>query len=511
MSGEKRSVSRVTSPISRGLFSSASLVGIHVPIEVRLDGVGAVLGEVEGGERLFQDLALHLFAGLGVDQSDALQELVVGLDRTDPLPCFALGDVAVAGRAVVAGTAVGAEAIDRRLDEGGAAILTRALDRFLGCFVYREHVGAVDEYARHAVRRCPFPDHAPGMLPRRQRRLHGVVVVLAEIDHRQLPERSEVQAFGRDPFFDAGFAEKYHANALELPHPRRERRPCRDGDRPADDRRRARHAHFLVDEVHRAAARSGTTVDAAEHLGKHGLEVATLREVVAVGAVAAIEKVGVGERGTASDRGRFLPDHEVDRGLHLVLVVALLDLLLDDPDAQHRAKQAQQELAVVVADSTCPVLVPRPRILESDTHLKLQSPVTIKALRVAYMLLVLVIVRLPFTAPKGRSAGRARPGCPSSRSGTEHGPGATASPAPPSGAPAARRGERSRRRRRPEACRRWHPYCAPIRRWHRYRKWTPCRIAGAYTSSPGATAARTPRSGQCSTAAPRRPGPPVPA
>src|SRR6266568_3209145 len=88
MSGEKRSVSRVTSPISRGLFSSASLVGIHVPIEVRLDGVGAVLGEVEGGERLFQDLALHLFAGLGVDQSDALQELVVGLDRTDPLPCL---------------------------------------------------------------------------------------------------------------------------------------------------------------------------------------------------------------------------------------------------------------------------------------------------------------------------------------------------------------------------------------------------------------------------------------
>src|SRR6266446_806957 len=151
MSGERRSASRASFPISWYLLFSASSVGIHVAVEIGFHRVWAVHGVVEGGERLVQDLALHLFSGLGIDQSGALQELVVGLDRAESLPRFALGDVAVARLAVVASAAVRAEAIELGFDEGRSAARARARDGFPRRLVHRQHVGAVNENGRHAV------------------------------------------------------------------------------------------------------------------------------------------------------------------------------------------------------------------------------------------------------------------------------------------------------------------------------------------------------------------------
>ncbi len=112
-----------------------------------------------------------------------------------------------------------------------------------------------------------------------------------------------------------------------------------DADRhgASDYRRRAGHPDALVDQVHRAAARSGAAVHAAVHLAQHGLQVAALREIGAVRAVARVDEIRSRQRRAAADRGRFLADHQVDRRLHLILVVAALDLFLDAADAQHRS------------------------------------------------------------------------------------------------------------------------------------------------------------------------------
>jgi len=51
----------------------------------------------------------------------------------------------------------------------------------------------------------------------------------------------------------------------------------------------------------------------------------------------------------------------MNRGFHLILLVALLDLLLDDPDAQHGSVEEEQKFTVVPADPGDPVLVAVPR------------------------------------------------------------------------------------------------------------------------------------------------------
>ena len=69
-------------------------------------------------------------------------------------------------------------------------------------------------------------------------------------------------------------------------HLRGERRTGGDRNGAADDRGGAGHADALVDEVHRAAARSDAAVDAAVHLAQHRPQVAALGEIGAVRAMA---------------------------------------------------------------------------------------------------------------------------------------------------------------------------------------------------------------------------------
>ena len=86
---------------------------------------------VERGEHLVLDLAFHLLAGVFVNHTCVPQKLVIGLDWAERFPCFPLRDVAVTGFAVVSGAAMGAEAVDRCLDEGRSAAFTRALDAWV--------------------------------------------------------------------------------------------------------------------------------------------------------------------------------------------------------------------------------------------------------------------------------------------------------------------------------------------------------------------------------------------
>ena len=172
-------------------------------------------------------------------------------------------------------------------------------------------------------------------LARRQRRLHRVEIVLAEEDDRHLLERGEIQALGTDALFRRRIPEEDDDHAVLAFHPRGQPRADRYGHRSADNRRGPGHADALVDQVHRAAARRGAPVHAAVHLAQHRLQVAAFREVGAMGAVARVDEIRTGQRRAASDCRRFLADDQMDRRLHLILVVAPFDLFLDAADAEH--------------------------------------------------------------------------------------------------------------------------------------------------------------------------------
>ncbi len=235
-----------------------------------------------------------------------------------------------------------AKPVHARLDERRAAAGARSCDRRLHRILDRQHVRAVHFDGRHLVGGRPLVDDAGRRLSRRQRRLHGVEVVLAEEDHRHLLERGEVQALGGDALFGRRVAEEHDDDSLLAFQLRGKRRADGDRNGAADDRRCPRHPDALVDQVHRAASRSGAPVHAAVHLAQHRFQIAALGQIGAVRAVARVDEIGGRERRAASDGGRFLADHQVNRRLHLVLVIAAFDLFLDAPDAEHRAVEPGQ-------------------------------------------------------------------------------------------------------------------------------------------------------------------------
>ena len=69
--------------------------------------------------------------------------------------------------------------------------------------------------------------------------------------------------------FGGGVAEEDHDDAILTLHPGGQRRACGDRHGAADDRGGAGHADGLIDQVHRTAARSGASVDAAVHFAQH--------------------------------------------------------------------------------------------------------------------------------------------------------------------------------------------------------------------------------------------------
>ena len=77
------------------------------------------------------------------------------------------------------------------------------------------------------------------------------------------------------------------------------------------------------------------------------LQVATLGQIGAVGAMAGVDEIRYPQSGAAANRGGFLTDHQVDRCLHLILAIAPLDLLFDAADPQHVAEELRVELGRV--------------------------------------------------------------------------------------------------------------------------------------------------------------------
>jgi hypothetical protein len=237
---------------------------------------------------------------------------------------------------------MGAEPIDTRLDERRSAAGARVRRRLRDGVAHGEHVHAIDQAGAYFMRGSPSMQLPAGWLTGFERRLHGIEVVLAEEQNRDVFQSREVQALRGHALFSRGVSEKRDDHTIFAFHPRRERRADGDRDGAADDGRRAGDAGGLVDEVHRAAARADAAVDAAMHLAEHRLEIAPLGEIRPMRAMAGVDEIGRAQRRATANRRRLLPDDQVDRRLHLIFVIAPLDGLFDPADSQHRAVDAAQ-------------------------------------------------------------------------------------------------------------------------------------------------------------------------
>ena len=240
------------------------------------------------------------------------------------------------GRAVLARVAhrVAAEAVGAHLDQRRLAVRARALDGLGEAIAHLEDVLDEEAVARHAVAerllRHVLDAHRP-----RERRAHRVLVVLADEDDGQLPERGQAHALVEVADADGALAEEDDGDPVLAAVLRREGGAGRDRDVAADDAVAAEHVVLLVEEVHRAAEAPRAAGDLAEELGHGGARAHPARERHAVIAVGR-EQVVVGpERGGGADRDRLLPDVEVEEAADLALRVGARRLFLEAADGGH--------------------------------------------------------------------------------------------------------------------------------------------------------------------------------
>ena len=154
------------------------------------------------------------------------------VDRVALLPLLDLGLVPVPVRVV---HRVGAEPVGAQLQEVRAAAAADRLRGVPGGLLDREHVHPVHRPGGHAVAGGPHRQVGLRLRPV-ERRAHGVQVVLAAEQHRQLPQRGQVQALVELALGDRAVAEEAGRDPGLAAHLVGERDTDRQRQPAADDR-----------------------------------------------------------------------------------------------------------------------------------------------------------------------------------------------------------------------------------------------------------------------------------
>src|SRR2546423_1297120 len=275
--GSRRSSSRNAS------LTACPSVSSRVPTASSVDMVRHLARVGEGRvQRVFDGVG-----DLGLDAlADALELGVVAEPRREQRDRVALARPAlllflrpVVGAVDVADV-MALVAVGAALEEVRSLAAPRPRDRALGRLVDGEHVLAVDLLRRDPERLRPRGDRAGGDVL--VARVLVVEVVLADVDHGQLPERGHVHHLVEEPLAERALAEETDRDAVGAERLRREARARGDPRRAADDRIRSEVAVRVVGDVHRAALALAVALLAPEKLAVHQPHVGALGDAVDV-------------------------------------------------------------------------------------------------------------------------------------------------------------------------------------------------------------------------------------
>ncbi len=233
------------------------------------------------------------------------------------------------------------EAFQKRRSAAAPGLGEKASERL----AHRHDVVPVDRLALEAERGDDVA-HALDVRVGRARGELGEAVVLADEDHRQPPERREVDRLDEDPALDRAVAEEDDGDRVVAELSRRQRASERERDVAADDARRTEEAVLDVHEVHRASEPSAETAVATHQLRQHPLGRRALRERVSVRAVAGVDGVVRPQLPADPDRHALLADAQMHQPVHVVGPRERADPLLEDADPPHPKEQLEAEGAV---------------------------------------------------------------------------------------------------------------------------------------------------------------------
>src|SRR5712692_2541313 len=251
-------------------------------------------------------------------------------------------------RAVVApvdvADVVAVEAISVAVQEGRSLARARARDSLSRGEAHLPRVLSIHVHHRDAERRGTRADLTRDGLA--GGRVFVVEVVLADVDHGQLPQRRHVHRLVQDSLAERPVAEEARRHLAGSALLRREGGTGRDAGRAGDDRARPKVAALGVGDVHRTALAVAVAGLLPEQLRKHAVELRAFGDAVPVAAMRAGDVVVVVERRAHADGHGLLADVEMRQPRHLASAIQLVDLLLEMPDPQHAPVQLDCQLGI---------------------------------------------------------------------------------------------------------------------------------------------------------------------
>src|SRR5215472_10981043 len=264
---------------------SAGPLSVDILGDLRRVGEGGFQPERDARCHLGPDLLVERLQLVGAGGSALCQARGQQRDR---VPVAKPGILLLPGsvvRAVDVAHVVAAVAVGVAEQKARSLTGPRPLDRSgRGC-VHRHHVLAVDLGRLDAER-----PGARGQVARRRLQIVGVLVVevvLADVDHRQAPERSHVHRLVEQALTKCPIAEEADGHLIGAAPPGRHRGAGRDAPATADDRVGAQVAPLLVGDVHRTALAPAVAGLLAKQIREHPVYRRPLGQAVTVAAMGA--------------------------------------------------------------------------------------------------------------------------------------------------------------------------------------------------------------------------------
>ncbi len=156
-----------------------------------------------------------------------------------------------------------------------------------------------------------------------------VLIVLAHVEHRQIPQRRHVHGFIEQPLAEGAVAEETDRHLIALAHLDRHRGAGGDAGAAADDGVGAQVAGVLVGDMHRAAFTPAISGFFAEQLGEHSVQRCAFSDAMTVAAVRAGDVIVLPQRFADTDGHRFFTNIKMRQPRHLGAEIKLIDLFFE--------------------------------------------------------------------------------------------------------------------------------------------------------------------------------------
>jgi hypothetical protein len=296
--------------------------------------LSAVLCEVGGLRDDRLDLAVDLLESVGIDHAQLQYPRLHALDRV--LLLAHLLDLLLGAVFRRVGHRVAAVAVGQHLEDVGALAAARMGNRLAARLLDRENVHAVDLHAGNAVGLAALVEVGPGRRPL-DAGAHAVLVVLDDVDHRQLPQRGHVEGLVDLALVDRAVAQIGQGHAVLVAVFLAEGDTGAERHLGADDAVAAEEAPLAAEHVHGAPLALGVAAGPARQLRHHAARLHAAGQHMPMIAVRGDHRVLRRDHRLHADDDRFLTDIKVAEATDQAHAVHLPGLFLETPDQQHVA------------------------------------------------------------------------------------------------------------------------------------------------------------------------------